>query len=207
MRIEALYTCSPRWLDYSGLPGLLEEEVGPGAWELFRRLTEIDCVHNLFPDWFVVDTTDLAEVTGLSREIVEGRLDALAQGRWITPGARDPSGVAEVRIASPLSVPRTVDDIRARLKEHGFSIKGISFRYLEDHEAKSRWQAVLDLYHNVFGARMNSRIAEDLRHLADHFDPGLLTEAFAAAKADNKKSLAWIMARLYRGTDHELPKT
>jgi len=207
MRIEALYASSPRWLDHSGLPALLEARAGSGAWEVFRRLTELDVVHNLFPDWFVADATNLAEITGLARETVLERLDALAAGAWIRLGACDEAGVAEVRIASPLPVPRDADAIRARLKQFGFSIQGISFRYLEDLENKTKWQTVLDLYHNVFGARMNNRIAEDLRHLAEHFDPGLLTEAFAAAKAENKKSLAWIMARLYRGTDHELSKS
>ncbi|MBE7557784.1 hypothetical protein HS125_02045 [bacterium] len=207
MRIDALYAASPRWLDYSGLPEQLEREIGPGAWELFRRLTESETARNLFPDWFVVETSQLGEITGLSPETVGARLGALAAEGWIRLGSESESGSLEVRIASPLPVPRTAEEIRGRMKALGFSVKGISFRYLEDEARKSDWQRVLDMYHNVFGTRMNSRIAEDLRHLAEHFEPGLLTEAFTAAKAEEKKSLAWILARLYRGGDHELPKT
>ncbi len=207
MRIDALYACSPRWLDFSGLPEQLEREAGAGAWEVFRRLTEAETARNLFPDWFVVEAATLAEITGQSPEAIDERLRALAEGGWMLLDAADSSPSRQVKIVSPLPIRLTAEEIRARMAALGFSVKGISLRYLEDEARKSDWQRVLDLYHNVFGTRMNSRIAEDLRHLAEHFEPGLLTEAFGAAKAEEKKSLAWIMARLYRGGDHELPKT
>lgn len=200
MRIDALYAASPRWLDYSGLPETLEREAGPGAWHVFRRLAEHDCARNLFPDWFVVEPDQLAETTGLTPQAVRSCLERLAEGGWILLGGSARTEAVETRIVSPLPVARAAEEIRARMKARGFSVKGISFRYLEDQDEKSNWQRVLDLYHNVFGTRMNSRIAEDLRHLAESFEPALLTEAFAAAKAEEKKSLAWIMARLYRGS-------
>jgi DNA-binding transcriptional ArsR family regulator len=201
MHNDVLYSSSPRWLDESGLPLELNQQIGAGAWEVLRRLTEADIAANLFPDWFVVSIPEIAEAAGLDRETVEGHLRRMSEEHYIL--LREEGDSWAVRINCPLNTPRDAKDIRQRMKAKGLQVRGISFRYLEDQDNKSRWQRTLDLYHGVFGARMNTRIAQDLRHLAENFEPGLLTEAFAAAKSEQKKSLAWIMARLYRGSDNE----
>ena len=83
MHSDALYSYSPRWLDESGLPAELNRNIGPGAWEVFRRLTELDVVENLFPDWFSVQLDSLAERSGLALDAVEEHMRQLSKQGYI----------------------------------------------------------------------------------------------------------------------------
>jgi len=209
MRDDAVYTYCPRWLEESGLPQLLRREIGPGAWPVFKKLSEIEVEQNLLPDWFSVSADELSEWTGVEPGELEAIIERLVAGGYLNRRqvtARE--GMYRLRFARSLPVPRTREDIAARLKERGWSAAKRRWRYLEPPRLRKAERKVLDLYEQLFGARMNDRIAADLVEIAQMFDYPVIEEAFQEAKKKRARTLGWILCRLYRGEDDErIPKT
>jgi len=209
MRDDAVYTYSPRWVEESGLPEQLNREIGPGAWPVFKKLTEAEIEQNLLPDWFTVSRDDLAEWTGLDATHVESIVERLETSGFLSRRkATARSEMLRLRFARSLPVPRAKDEIAARLKAQGWRVARRHWRYLEPPRFRKAERKVIHLYEQLFGARMNDRIAADLVEIARDFDYPAIEEAFQEAKKNGVKTLGWIIARLYRGEDDErIPKT
>ena len=209
MRDDAVYTYCPRWLEESGLPQLLRREIGPGAWAVFKKLTEVEVEQNLLPDWFSVSAEALAEWTGVEPRELEAIIERfVAEGYLNRRKVTAREGVFRLRFARSLPVPRSREEIVARLKERGWGAARRRWRYLEPPRLRKAERKVLDLYEQLFGARMNDRIAADLVEMAHTFDYPAIEEAFQEAKKKRARTLGWILCRLYRGEDDErIPKT
>ena len=209
MRDDAVYTYSPRWLEESGLPEALNRDLAPGAWSLFKKLTEAEVEQNLLPDWFTVAQEELAEWTGLEPAAVEAILEQLVAAGYLNRRkvtARE--AMYRLRFARALPVPRPKEEIAARLKARGWGAARRRWRYLGPPRLRKAERKVLDLYEQLFGARMNDRIAADLVEMAQAFDYPAIEEAFREAKKKGTRTLGWILCRLYQGEDDErIPKT
>ncbi|OQA05480.1 MAG: hypothetical protein BWY66_02459 [bacterium ADurb.Bin374] len=102
---------SPKWLEYSGLPQQLNDEIGPEAWPLLKKLVEIDFEKEDEEDRRIpLDTEDLSERTGYPGRIVEETLEKLAD-RHLLVISKQRGGSRHIEILTPLRTPRMILDI------------------------------------------------------------------------------------------------
>ncbi|MBP7636069.1 helix-turn-helix domain-containing protein [Candidatus Ozemobacteraceae bacterium] len=102
---------SPKWLEYSGLPKQLNDEIGPEAWPLLKKLVEIDFEKEDEEDRRIpLDPDDLSERTGYPGRIVEEILERLAD-RHLLVISKQRGGSRHIEILTPLRTPRMILDI------------------------------------------------------------------------------------------------
>jgi len=102
---------SPKWLEYSGLPKQLNDEIGPEAWPLLKKLVEIDFEKEDEEDRRIrLDADDLAERTGYPVGVVEKILARLAELHLLVI-AKLRGGARQIEILTPLRTPRMILDI------------------------------------------------------------------------------------------------
>lgn len=200
MRNDALYVYHPRWLEESGLPEELNQKAGPLGWSVFKKLLEIDCERNVFPGWVAVTMAELSRWCGIDEETARITVEKLIESERIRyRPLSETADSDEYSIATPLETPLDDKEIRERLKARGWSVKPLRFRYGAPGEVEDAFQYTQNLYHEVFGARMNPNIASDLREIAENFELYRIREVFEAAKRERVKSLSWVLTQLYRG--------
>jgi len=105
---------SPKWLEYSGLPKQLNDDIGPEAWPILKKLIEIDFEKGDEEERHIhLDVNDLAERTGYSPKIVEEMLKNLAAHKLLIIG-KQRGAERYVEILTPLRTPRMILDIPFR---------------------------------------------------------------------------------------------
>ena len=176
------------------MPEQLCEEIGPEAWNLLRKLVEIEVETNLVPGWAGAIPEDLARWTGLSGDRVQGTLDRLCQHGLIE--LRDGASIVSFRIREPLPVPAAEGEIRQRLARRVSAPSGMYLRYLTALDGGDRVQRVMHLYQCCFGVSFTPRIAGDLEQIAIAYDMGTIVEVFEEAYRRKTKGLHWIKRRL-----------
>lgn len=191
-----IYVHSPRWLELSGLPQKICRENGPAAWIVFKKLTEIECEANLLPDWFSASASDLSTRTGIGEKELDQALTYLQREDLVE--IQKMEGGWRVRIQTPLPVPDPEAKIRERLQIGGVDPASIRLRYLEDDTSQDRFNKVLELYQSVFGTRMTSQIADELREIAENFEWPAIEEAFEEAREHKKTNFYSVLNQLYK---------
>ncbi|MFH1741281.1 MAG: hypothetical protein ABIH23_19935 [bacterium] len=184
----------PRWIEESGLPERLSQDLGPAAWNLFRKLVEIEVEANLIPDWASVAFEDLVRWTGSANEEARAILVNLRSNGYIE--LRESPEIASYRISEPLSVPSTEAQIREHLSQRASIPGGMYLRYLTALEREDRVQRVVHFYQCCFGVSFTPKIAEDLEQIAILYDMGTIMETFEEAYRRKTKGLNWIKRRL-----------
>lgn len=192
---DPLWVSFPRWIELSGLPQWLNREVDPLAWLVFRKLVELECDANLTPDWFSVSMTQLSELSGISVDGLLNILTKLEHGGWIDQ-ANTEQEVRQLKIASPLWIPKTEDEIRTEIGGGNFI-----FRYMDDLGALTQVEKVIFLYQMLFGARFTPRIVEDLEEIANTYPMGVIYDTFKEAYHKKVKSLSWVKTHLRSDRD------
>ncbi|PKL48935.1 MAG: hypothetical protein CVV42_08040 [Candidatus Riflebacteria bacterium HGW-Riflebacteria-2] len=117
----------PKWLEFSGLPRMLNDKIGPEAWPVFKKLVELDFELGKPTDRHVLlDRPELAERTGYDDEIVDAVIKQLEQNGLIRLVQRQ-SGEFFI-VITPIRTPRMILDISY---EHG-GVKGAPDKALEN---------------------------------------------------------------------------
>lgn len=102
---------SPKWLEYSGLPKQLNDDIGPEAWPVLKKLIEIDFEKGDDEERRIpLDVADLSERTGYSASVIGDTLNNLADHRLLSI-SRQRGGAQHVEILTPLRTPRMILDI------------------------------------------------------------------------------------------------
>jgi len=117
----------PKWLEFSGLPKLLNEKLGPETWPIFKKLIELDFeigkpTSRLVPINFV----ELAERTGYDEKIAAATFTQLCRHDLVKLH-KEKSGDF-FSIVTPIKTPKLIFDISY---EHG-GIKGAPSKALEN---------------------------------------------------------------------------
>lgn len=213
MRIEQK-AWSPLWLEFSGLPQLLNQKIRGGAgWPLFKKIVELDCAVNHSPGLVEVSLAELALRCGLSTAAVRRGLLAMRKLKIVSSFLPDhDEECALLRVCVPLSTPRTTDEIRAEHPElfgdrkHYFryAVSSDSAQEQTDEEDDPILQEIVDLYLNTVGLKMNAFILDELRLVRTRFPIELIRRTFRRARQNDIHSLSWIvreMIRKKRGQD------
>lgn len=197
MPYDPQYLLFPKWLEESGLPERLEQELGSGAWTLFKRLVEADVEHNAWPDWFAASPGGLARWTGLPLARTRELIGALVEGGYLKKRvlhvAQDEYRLA---VAMPLPGVDRPEAIAARLQARGQDPARALWRYHQAEQREDAFARVQTWYHETFGLALNPAVVQDLAELAQRYAPGLLREAFQAAGLAGAKSLRWVFEYL-----------
>lgn len=108
--LKKMSTACPKWLEYSGLPRLLNDNYGPEAWPIFKKLIEFDFEANRPANrQIVLNIEQLSEVTGYDTDFVENILRELSEAGYIKINN---NGINKVlSIVSPIKTPKLVLDI------------------------------------------------------------------------------------------------
>lgn len=204
MRNDALYCYFPRWLEESGLPAVLAEAAGPQGWMVFKKLIELDSERNALPGWVSVPMADFAAWCGMTEEEARAAMERLMEAGYVQFRPLGESADSdEYAIVTPIETPLSDKEIRERMKKRGWTVKPLRFRYGDAKDEEDAFKRTQNLYHEVFGARMNTHIASDLREIAENFEPYRIREVFEEAKRQRVKSLSWVITNLYRGERQE----
>ena len=108
--LKKLSTCCPKWLEYSGLPRLLNDKHGPETWSIFKKLIELDFDAGRPANRLVAYNPEiLSTITGYDIDIVENTLQLLANDCYITLSIQD--NINYFSIVSPIKTPKLVLDI------------------------------------------------------------------------------------------------
>jgi hypothetical protein len=200
MPTDERYLRFPRWLEASGLADRIGREQGAESWLLFRRLVEEDLAENLFPDWVDLRSDHLARVLGLEEKRLVARFLALGEtGLLRIRNLSDTeSAYYQYRIAHPLPVPKSPEEIAETLREWGLPDRPELWRYWEEEEGETKYEKVLRLYERTAGLKMSGKTIEDLVELAESHPLDHLEEAFEAARKEEISALGWIRKYLKR---------
>ena len=201
-----LYTTFPRWLEFSGLPCLLEQRQS-GAWTVYKYLCETEMGANALPGSFDLDKTRLAASVGLTPKAVARILEELEEGGWIE--IEDARRSCLCRIASP---PPGIDDpeeILQRLDDAGFDCRGLYLRYLGPGDPEDYWPIVRDLYQRAFATRMNANTMQSLLRICATYPLEAIEQVFDEVLHHESRSLRWVRKRLedWRKKDGHVPQT
>jgi hypothetical protein len=192
----------PAWLEFSGLPKLLNAKVRIGAWSVFAKLVELDCERNRRPGLVELTVSELAERVGLKPEVVMRILKGLSKCKVAQSFIPEhPDEEMLFCVAAPLKAPHSRAGIEQRLNQAG--VPGPwSFRYLDKEStegaSESALQEVVDAYFNAIGLKMNTFILDELRLLSSRFTLKRVKRAFALAHQRGIRQLGWVARELYR---------
>lgn len=100
----------PKWIEFSGLPTLLNKHLGLAAWPVFKKLIELDFELGR-PDnrRITVSLADLSERTGYSDKDLKTVLNGLKKLDYIVLEPHDENIIFE--IVTPIKSPKLVLDI------------------------------------------------------------------------------------------------
>ncbi|MDP8245986.1 MAG: hypothetical protein P9L94_18025 [Candidatus Hinthialibacter antarcticus] len=190
---DPLWTRIPRWIESSGLPKVMRNQLGLECWTLFRKLIAMECDANLTPDWFECDLPSLSQQTGLTQDEIRDALIRLEKADYIARHEAEAT-VQQVRILSPLPLPYGLDALRAQTAgPHGGRF---ALRYAEPIDQLDKAQRVVFLYQMVFGPRFTPRIVEDLEEISNCYDMAVIYDVFSEAHRRNAKHFSWIKSKL-----------
>lgn len=203
MVAEELHVHSPMWLEYSGLPEMLNKGIRLGAWAVFKKLVEIDCLHNHHPDTFETSVADLAMMIGMDTKTIRSIITRLRRKKLLVcfmPESDDERGLFRINV--PLPTPRPAREVK-HLFTATFPTGKDFFRYADQHVTETsgndpELQELVDIYLNTVGIRINIFILDELRLLKERFDMNRLREVFAQARERGIKNLRWIGQNLLR---------
>lgn len=206
--MRELRTQFPVWLEYSGLPEVINKKAGRDAWGVFKKLVETDCDKNPAPEAFEISVADLSRSVGAPAEAVVKIIEKLKKNKFISayiPEHHDEAGLFQ--IASPLPTPIEPETIR-RDYPHIFSADKDFFRYADSpsgdaDEGDAMMQNVVNLYFNNVGLKMNSFILDELRMIRKRFDIKNIEKVFARAKFLSEPNLKWVIRELFRINEND----
>lgn len=113
--LKKMSTASPKWLEFSGLPKLLNDKHGPETWPIFKKLLELDFDAGRPSSRLVLyDPNLISEVTGYDIDFVVNIVKSLANDGYITL-SKD-CGKEYYSIVTPIKTPKLILDIEY---EHG----------------------------------------------------------------------------------------
>lgn len=193
----------PIWLEYSGLPELLNSKIRSGAWSVFKKIVELDCSFNTEPGAVETSIREISVCVGLSAEIVEKILTTLQKKEYIAafiPDNEEELGIFKIKI--PVKTPCVYEEV---LKQHNLSLKRMnsipSDRYARDKELndkqKRELQELIDLYLSTVSQKINGFTLEQLKLIKLNFPLHNIKKAFDIAKKNDINSLHWIIKSLY----------
>jgi hypothetical protein len=196
-----LYNQTPRWLDYSGLPQKLSENISKQAWPLLKRLMELDSIANQEPDVFQEPLEKIIISTGLSLEEIRDTLLALKEQGYIECYLPDTEQeLAFFKVVTPMQTP--ISPLEIPMEEGGFqgSIEPLRLRYYSPpqlDESISKSKQILHLYFDLCGMKLNSLVFDDLKEMETQFPMEKIRDAFEKAKKYHARSLRPVFGILY----------
>ena len=108
--LKKMSNASPKWLEYSGLPRLLNDKHGPETWPIFKKLLELDFDAGRPADRLVpFDSYNIAEITGYDVDFVLNIMKALASDGYITIVKK--GDINYFSIVTPIRTPKLILDI------------------------------------------------------------------------------------------------
>ena len=198
-----LTTQFPRWLEFSGLPQKISQQIGLDGWIIVKKLIELDCLANPQPDLFNESIARIALMTGVEptrvREILESLRDLQYIECYLPETDREP---AYLKIRFPIQTPVKPSEIP--FADGGLlgAIEPIRLRYhhpLEPAKLEngSKFAQILHWYFDLCGMKMNNIILDELKELESNFELEKIKAAFQKAKQNNARSLNYIFKQLY----------
>ena len=104
--------CFPRWIEFSGLPGLITQKYGSAWWNILRCAIELDCQFNETPGkWVKIDIDSFVLKSGLNTKQIEKCLKDLKKDRFLIFKRDFSVNSYELKLSTPISTPINVFEI------------------------------------------------------------------------------------------------
>jgi hypothetical protein len=193
----------PRWIEFSGLPQKIADQLEIDAWLVFKKLIELDCLANPQPDLFKESVTRIAQMTGIpstrTRQLLESLRDLQYIECYLPENDLEP---VYLKIRVPVATP--ILPVKIPFTDGGMldAPESVPLRY--DHipepvklENGTKFSQIMHWYFDLCGMKMNDLILEDLKELESNFEINRIKAAFIKAKQNNVRSLNYIFKQLY----------
>ena len=100
----------PKWLEFSGLPQQFNNDYGPEAWPIFKKLIELDFEAGRPADRKIgLDIPRISAMTGYDEDIIQGILEELEKKGYIS--ISDTKKGCFFYIKTPIRTPKLIFDI------------------------------------------------------------------------------------------------
>lgn len=194
----------PTWLEFSGLPRHLNTKAGLAGWCVFQKIVALDSERNHTPDAVEISVSELAERTGVTPVACRRILDKLRRAKVLlvfVPDTDDEPALLQVRV--PLPTPIPVEEVaRAHPELHLLEL-GANDRYAREEAPVDpedpQIRAVVDLYLNSVGPRVNSFVLDELIFVARRHPLRDIERVFRQARhLPGPPGLGWIARQLSR---------
>lgn len=196
----------PLWIEYSGLPTLLNDSARtPSAWLIFRKIVELDIEANATaPGTIEITPAALGLRCGVPARALRRVLGAFRKARVLRaflPQEDDEPALFQITVPLPTPTPPAVV---AETHPGLFGNQSLSaLRYATEPDGDlpstaEKRRRVIDLYLDVVSMRMNAFIQDELRLIAERYDQALVEKVFARARQRDTPSLGWILAEIRR---------
>lgn len=190
------------WLELSGLPRELNDNVKPAAWSVFRVIVDLDFRRNRRPGPVEASLDEVGARSGLAWERAAKVLEALSRKRYLAAFIPDnPEELGLYQIRTPIRTPISADRVAVLSADPRLRDASV-FRYLDapDHDAESevKVQKVLDLYLNTLSQKLNSFIVEEAEMMARRFEYEDIRRIMERAARNEIRALGWVMKELIR---------
>lgn len=209
------FTSFPRWLESSGLPEVLNTQVPPYGYFVFKKLVEIDLFQNVTPDIISTSLCRLQELTGISDKIIQEHLAKMEDLHYLRIfWGSIPREELFLCVNIPVKTPQSPLEIsvdkggyKGRPEEHiPYFHKPAFDRDEDDLDQDEYFQTKLEHVTNWFiqtiKPDLNPIILQKIRYLCQTFSYQDLQQAFRNAKKNKVRSLECLMRELYSFKKH-----
>ncbi|MDX2176845.1 MAG: hypothetical protein SF028_10275 [Candidatus Sumerlaeia bacterium] len=194
----------PLWLEWSGLPeALYASSRGAVPWALFRRVVELDVARNgSRPDVVEISPAGLAAMIGVPAQRVRPLVGSLRKAgllRAFLPDDDAEPGLFQVIV--PVRTPVPAEELlRTRPELANATLEDL--RYATEPgarpEREERVKRVVDLYLDIFSMKLNSFVLDQLRIIAERYEPRLVERVFSLARKREAATLSWVLSEIRR---------
>ena len=189
------------WLEWSGLPGRLNE-LRTGGWLVFKKLVELDCRAHRQPGTVEVSLVELGQRCGLSPEKAGRIIEVLRRRKYLrcyVPDHPEEEGLFEIR--TPINTPVAPEEVARRVTDPHLR-DAAGYRYAHPAEQipldEKKVQETVDCYLNTLSQKMNSFILDQIEIAARRFPLEAIRHTIERADRHNIRSMGWVLQQLIR---------
>ena len=100
----------PKWLEFSGLPRMLNQKYGPECWPILKKMIELDFELGKPADRMIpLDRAEIAERVGYDEKVVVATVQVLIKAGFIS--LHKTENVTCFSIVTPIRTPKLILDI------------------------------------------------------------------------------------------------
>jgi hypothetical protein len=189
------------WLELSGLP-LRLNQARMGAWSVYRKLIELDCLAHTDPEPVQITPEALAQRCGVTLEQLEKLVEALRKQKVLRAFYPDhPQEEAVFELLIPPPTPLPPDAVARAMNEPLFrQVSALRYAVAAPPQPldEQKMRQVVDWYLHLLSQKMNSFVLEQIEVAVRRFPLESIHTMIERAARHNLRNFGWVLKELIR---------